>query len=97
MGQRRAVWLRASMPSDYCSLSPDPADAARQDALEIMALAPERRAEALAEVGDAYAAQAEVNLCPPAEAALFGLKMRRLIEAAMQAIEAGDPGTGGRA
>lgn len=88
MGWRLAACLRQRMPSDYCHLLSNPSDAARQDALEIMALAAERRAEALAELGDAYAAQAEVNGCPPVDAALFGAKMRRLIEAAMREIGA---------
>jgi hypothetical protein len=72
------------MPSDHCPSLSDPAGA-----LEIMALGPERRAEALGEASDAYSAQVEVNGGSPVDAALFGLKMRRLIEAAMRAIEAG--------
>jgi hypothetical protein len=72
-------------PSDFCPLLSDPADATRQDALETTALA---------DVGDTCAAQTEINVCLPADAALFGLKMRRLVEAAIREIEVGD-GTAG--
>jgi hypothetical protein len=77
------------MPNDHHLMLPDPGATARLDALEIMALAPARRAEALAELSDAYAAQAEVDGCSPVDAALFGLKMRRLVEAAMRENETG--------
>jgi len=84
------------MPNDHRPSLSDPADAARHDALEIIALAPGRRAAALGEAGDAYAAQVEVNGGSPVDAAQFDLKMRRLIEAAMRAIAVGGEGAGRR-
>jgi hypothetical protein len=83
------------MPNKSPAL-PDPDGTAQRVALEIMALDPERRLEAVTKAGDMFATLAEADGCSPVDATVFALAMQRRIQDAIRAIEISGGSAGGR-
>ena len=82
--------------SDCAPSLPDPDDAALRVAMDVMALAPEKRPEALEMAMRVCMALAMAQGACEVDAVVYALEMQRQIEGAMRAIEGSGGGAGRR-